>query len=210
MIANLLNIADIRQGDDRTWYEVYEHFEPVLSMIAIAILDNPEDAEEVISEALYEAWKRRTEYQTTTHLELSLRKITQHRSFNQLKRNKRRKAMFQSLDMQDPRNENVRDPGTHDSIPFEEAWKGLLQHIDEEIPRLPSGQQEIFRLRYFDKLTTSEISRKLAINVQTVRNQLLNARKSMAISLKNRGSMEVLTMLLSIGIFFSKFFPFFM
>ncbi|HEY6901237.1 MAG TPA: RNA polymerase sigma factor [Puia sp.] len=205
MMTNL-NIFDVRRGDDKAWRDVHESFRKDLNRIAIAILQNKEDAEEVVSDALLLAWENRTAYESIFHLENSLRQIVQNRSINQLKKRNRYKAIFPDLDVEFMSGRDSHEMNLHEAIVSEVLWNRLLRQVTQEIPLLTEREQEIFRLHRIEGYSTSDVAAKLGINVQSVRNQDLTARKKIAQSLKAKGYHEVLPLILTLALLFLKLF----
>lgn len=208
MMTNL-NIFDVRQGDDKTWRNVHESFRSDLNVIAVAILQNKEDAEEVVSDALFLAWESRAEYESVTHLANSLRAIVRHRSINQLKKTNRYRSIFLDIDVESLSGKDSYESNHHEAIVSELLWIQLLRQLDAEIPLLTEREREIFRLHWIEGLSTSDIALRLAIDVQSVRNQDLSARKKIAQRLKAKGYHEVLPLILTITLLFLKIFPLF-
>lgn len=155
-------VALIKQGDVRAfdhfynlhWTKVYGH--------AYKRLQNMEQAKDITQEVFVNLWERRND----VHIEnvpgyffISVR--------NNVFKLQRKEQLFTPVN--DILEEVYASPNQADALLLEhEFFKSLGSLIDT----LPPAQQQIFRMRYQEDLSTKEISERLQISVKTVQNQL--------------------------------------
>lgn len=156
--------------DERALMELVEVATPWLLGVALGMLSDPDEAEEVLQEAFTIAWQRSDllELETGTLMPWLLR-IVRNRAIDRLRAARRRRlkaerlTAFQAFGDQEPARE-----------PDESALPGWHVHekVRSALEALPPDQQAAVRLAYFEGLTQSEIATRLGIPLGTVKTRL--------------------------------------
>jgi RNA polymerase sigma-70 factor (ECF subfamily) len=64
-------------------------------------------------------------------------------------------------------------------------WKEVAASYDALVATLPPKRQQIFKMRYQEDLTTTEIASTLQVSRKTVQNQLTRAIEQLKVSLSH-------------------------
>ncbi|MBC8086417.1 MAG: sigma-70 family RNA polymerase sigma factor [Phycisphaerae bacterium] len=165
-------VASMASGDERAAARLYDEFSPVLFALALRIVGERADAEEVVLDAFTQAWKNAAYYSADRSSVLSwLSMITRTRALDFLRaRSRRAKAMtVASQAMGDEpigTADAVRNAG--DKLEDEEraAAVGLALHS------LTCPQRTAIELSFFAGLTHLEIAERLGEPLGTVKTRI--------------------------------------
>ncbi|MGH7516209.1 MAG: RNA polymerase sigma factor [Gemmatimonadales bacterium] len=157
--------------DERALVELIEVATPWLLGLVQGMLQDQDEAEEVVSQVFATAWDRvgtlGNEYET---LMPWLLRIARNRAIDHLRRRGRLRRKAARLEAYE-----VAGPG---SVPFREpdesAQPGWHVHraVHAALGALPEDQRAVVRLAYFAGLTHSEIAEELGIPMGTVKTRL--------------------------------------
>jgi len=170
MTIHEFNLEKFQNGDQKEFEYIYKKYHPALYHYANKL--NPEDPaanEDCISETFVKTWNRRAQFESETNIKAFLYLCTKHAIFNILAINKRRKTSHTEIKYLS--SEIDESSGIDLNIISSE----ILRSIDESIKTLPLKSGEVFRLYYFEKLTTAEVAKRLNIAEKTALNQKLTA-----------------------------------
>jgi RNA polymerase sigma-70 factor (family 1) len=162
--------------DNNTFRELYQQYQPGLFFQAYALLQNQQEAEDLVTETFMKLWKARTQF-SSAGAAVNWMRITNRNACLDLL--KHRKVVQQSL-VELPADEAEKE-WYHEDLLGE-----LLQEIYSAIQQLPEKSREVFRLRYIDGLKNEEIAGKLGIRHQSVRNHLATALKTLRLKLLDK------------------------
>lgn len=152
---------------DRHWNRIYH--------LALKKLPAEEDASDVTQEVFYIIWRNRGYLDVTKNFGAYLNSMLRHKIYD-FYAHKNKLPVFIPLDEhEDYWDENFQNSEVEDYIE-------LNQLINQEVQAMPEKMREVFLLSRYENLTAQQISEKLGISVQTVRNQISTALKR----LKNR------------------------
>lgn len=181
-MSSLLCINDeevlhaFRQGDENAYELIYDKYWAILYRHARKMLQNDENAKDVVQEVFVTFWLKARE--TNIHMPLGafLYTTTVNKILDQIKHSKVRAKYMASLkyDMENM----VQSPDTlvrqHD----------MAFHIEQEIKMLPAKMREIFELSRKEYRSHKEISEYLNISDKTVKKQISNALHILKVKLK--------------------------
>ena len=165
-------VASMACGDERAAARLYDEFSPVLFALALRIVGERADAEEVVLDAFTQAWKNAAYYRADRSSVLSwLSMITRTRALDFLRaRSRRVKAMTHATrSMGDEPIATADAPrGAGDQLEDEEraAAVGLALHS------LASPQRAAIELSFFSGLTHLEIAERLGEPLGTVKTRI--------------------------------------
>lgn len=168
-------VQAINDADPIAFKKLFEQHWKKIYHIALQKLPREEDASDITQEVFYLIWKNRGYWKIKTNIEAYLQGMLRHKIYDFY-------AQRDRLPILIPLNEQ--EEYWHYS--FQEAeWEDYSyenQLVRKEIEAMPEKMREIFILGRFENLSAAQISEKLGISVQTVRNQISAALKR----LKNR------------------------
>ncbi|WP_316818884.1 RNA polymerase sigma-70 factor [Pedobacter nyackensis] len=159
----------LQKGDLAAYAEIYDRFQALLYVYACKITRDEEDAEDIVQEVFLYLWDKRETINVNSSLSSYLYSAIRFKFFNLLDQKKVRSDYQKSLG-------DFIEQGTY-IADYLVREKELNRLIEEEINRLPSKMQEIFRLSRKEYLSHKEIGEKLGLSEKTVKNQVNNALK---------------------------------
>lgn len=135
---------------------------------AKSILENGEEAKDVVQETLMKVWEKKNELGHYNSLEAYCMTVT--RNFA-LGRFRHRGHKFSGLEMLG----EVPEPGfsSHQAV----EWKDTFGKIEEIVARLPLKQKEVFQLRDIEEFSYQEICDITGYDLNDVKVSIFRARK---------------------------------
>jgi RNA polymerase sigma-70 factor, ECF subfamily len=164
-------LAAIANGDQQAMIRFYKAFESRVYAFSMRRLSNPEEAESVVVETMYEVWKVAKSFKAESKVETWLLGIAKFKSLDKLR------ARDNDTDDIDDYAEVLADetPGTEQLVYAKERAHILADCIDE----LPKDQSEALHLVYFEGASVEDVSEVQAIPGGTVKTRLFHARKKL-------------------------------
>ncbi|WP_316799746.1 RNA polymerase sigma-70 factor [Pedobacter frigidisoli] len=159
--------ALLRNSDHAAFSEIYDRYWAVLYLHARKLLNNDEEARDVVQELFTTLWKKSGQIEFNVQLSSYLYKAIRNRIFKHIGRQKLVHDYQQSL--ADFINEGHIDT---DTLVRE---RELSRLIEQQIQALPPKMREVFELSRKQHLSHKEISEKLGISEHTVKRQVSNA-----------------------------------
>jgi RNA polymerase sigma factor (sigma-70 family) len=157
-------VSACRQGNRQAQFEVYKLYAKAMYNVALRIVNDDDEAEDVLQEAFLDAFTRLESFRAETTFGLWLKQIVINKSINQLRK---RKAEFVSLDGID-----IADEVAHN----EEDLQYQVNEVKEAVAQLPDGYRVVLTLYLFEGYDHEEISHILKISENTSRSQYMRAK----------------------------------
>ncbi|TAG84216.1 MAG: sigma-70 family RNA polymerase sigma factor [Burkholderiales bacterium] len=175
-------LAQIATGDQQAMIRFYKAFESRVYAFAMRRLSNPEEAESVVVETMYEVWKVAKNFKGESRAETWLLGIAKYKSLDKLR------ARDTETDDIDDHAETLADetPGVEQLAYAKERAHALSDCVQE----LPKDQSEALHLVYFEGMSVEEVSEIQSIPGGTVKTRLFHARKKLKDCLE-RNSIEI-------------------
>lgn len=162
-MARLLSKVAEHQ-DKAAFQSLFEHFAPRIKAFIQRKGTDPETAEEVVQEAMVNVWRKARQFDPA--------KASASTWIFTIARNVRidllRKAMRPEPDMNDPALVPDPEPLAHDKLAHEQDASRLKRALSG----LPSDQQEVLRLAFFEEKAHAEVARELNIPLGTVKSRI--------------------------------------
>jgi RNA polymerase sigma factor (sigma-70 family) len=146
--------------------------------IAMRILNNEDEAADVLQEAFIDAYTRIADFRQETTFGLWMKQIVINRAISQIRK---RKMELISLDETD--TESIPDNEVTDNSEFELK----VQQVQSTIQQLPDGYRLVLSLYLLEGYDHEEISQILRISENTSRTQFMRARRKLVELLRNKG-----------------------
>jgi len=156
-----------RLGDRKAQRELFELYARPMLNVAMRILDNREEAEDILQESFLEMFKNLNGFRAESSFGTWFKRIVINRSLNQLRKKKTLIYDYEFEDEVEVEEDN-------------EAWPDLtVNDIEQALEKLPDGYKLVFRLFMFDNWSHQEIANSLGISESTSKSQLFKARKKL-------------------------------
>ena len=162
---------------------IYYPFHPKLYRIAFALLNNADDAEDILQDTYYKLWSRRAELTNILQPEAFCVRLLKNLCLDFLRK---------------PRNRSDNEPAelmqiTTETTPEDELEsKEKIEQIEALIERLPEKQRIVIRMRGSGDCSFEEIEAATGESAENVRVLLSRARKSLKKMLTNSYSKKQL------------------
>jgi RNA polymerase sigma factor (sigma-70 family) len=164
-------IEDCRKGNGRAQSKLYHQYERAMYNLAYRILNNREDAEDILQETFVDCFRNISSFRFESTFGAWLKKILINKCINHIKRKKIDLTLCENLpgDVAEEEEDVVYDTGR--------IFKG--------IEMLPDGYRIILTLYLLEGYDHTEISQILGITESTSKSQYSRAKEKLRILLKN-------------------------
>lgn len=164
-----------REGYLDAYQALVERHAPRAYRVALRLLGNHEDAEDVTQDALLAAWQALPGFRAEASFSTWLYRIVTTRALNKSTRTARTAAL-----------DTTPEPADPGRGPAEQTEQNLIADaITEAIAALPTAQRVALVLHQFEGLSYGEIAEITDSTVATVRSHLHRARRTLATTLQD-------------------------
>ncbi|MEZ5172689.1 MAG: RNA polymerase sigma-70 factor [Bacteroidia bacterium] len=187
-----LLVRQIIEGSEPAFEKLFRLFYGRLTGYANSLLNDREQAEEIVQDVFANIWSGRTSLNVDLAIRAYLFRAVHNRCMNHF-RHEQVKQQHQQYTV-------ALSSYQHESAGSRLAISELKSKIDEGLALLPPACREVFRLSRMEELSYREIAEVLNISVKTVENQMGKALRLMRIHLA-----DFLTLLLILQVFTKKY-----
>lgn len=185
-------MARVARGEERALGELYDRFGTLSYSLAIAMLREGADAEEVVGDAFAQIWRSAADYNASRgSLQSWVATVTRTRALDRLRA--RRRSDRLATDDVETTPEVTQGVAALAAAPDEAAESDeQRQQVEAAIAALTPAQQEALRLAYFEGLSQSEIAERLQEPLGTVKTRMragLQKLRAMLAPLRERGEL---------------------
>lgn len=139
---------------------LFKRYQRSLLYFAKSMVREQETAEELVADSFVRLWQRRETFEDADKVKAFLYIATKNACLNHVKSAHARQTFDgESLDIL-----QSADPDSYAQLVRAE----LMQQIYDEVMKLPEKQREVFRLSYFEDLTTDEIAERLRMTATAI------------------------------------------
>lgn len=163
------------------------HYKP-LCYFAGRLLQNEEEAEDIVSTCFLKLWQKHTDFQTAENIKAFLYISCRNGCLDHLKHLKRKSVAQQEYIRELERSE---EGILHQIIEAE-----FLRVIKDEIETLPDNCRDIFKMLYFEGKKTQEIAIELGLPIKTIRNRRAKAVELLKTSFLKKGITDAMWLFL--------------
>ena len=172
-ILNGQEISDFKQGDERIFKKIFDHYYPALLLFITKLTGSREEAEDISLRAFQALFNRCHSFETEINMKAFLYICGRNSSLNFIK-------------SQQHKREQLRQFATlmeDDSfLEFEFKTKqGVVAAIYKAIEELPTECGRVFKLLFFEERSPAEVAAMLNLTVSTVYNQKSRALNALRI-----------------------------
>lgn len=163
-------VARCIKGDRSAQYQLYQLYAKAMLNTAYRIVNDRDDAEDVLQESFISAFRNLASYQGTATVGAWLKRIVVNKSINFLK-----KKRPEGLSIEDLTPAQMERPAHDGEYEAEPDWQ--IDQIREAVQHLPEGFRMVFSLYLLEGYDHSEIAGILSITESTSKSQLNRAKK---------------------------------
>jgi RNA polymerase sigma-70 factor (ECF subfamily) len=175
--ANELLLLQIATGDELAFRQLFLEFAPQINIRLSRLLANRSVAEDIIQETFLRVWLHRDQLPEIKQWRSWILRIAYNRAFTYLRDQAIHERALAKL--------KVREEEDHTQQAVE--LRNLKKIIAEAVAQLPPQQKRIYQLNREQGLMISEISDRLDLSPQTIKNTLGLALKSIRHFLETKG-----------------------
>lgn len=176
---NLTTLADeelVRRAqadDDRAFGELVSRYETKVFSLALKMVRNPEDAEDVLQDTFLRAYRGIKSFKGNSTFSTWIYRITANSALMRLRKKQLPTVSIEDADEREtPVNIADWSPG-----PVEQLLSQELQRVmDEAIEALPAEFRQVFVLRDIEEMSNAEAAEILDLSVAAVKSRLHRAR----------------------------------
>ena len=175
---NIDLVNECRKGSRSAQFEIYKLYSKAMFNIALRIVNNEAEAEDVLQEAFLDAFGRIKDFRGDTTFGLWLKQIVINKSINYLRK---RKAEFVSIDDVDVADEQGGD---------EDDLELKMEAVKAAVAKLADGYRIVLTLYLFEGYDHEEIAHILKISENTSRSQYMRAKQKLQRLLEKKGAQD--------------------
>ncbi|MGB4776521.1 MAG: RNA polymerase sigma factor [Daejeonella sp.] len=168
-------VVECKSGSRKAYYELYKLYSKAMFNIAMRVLNNTDEATDVLQEAFIDAFGRIKDFRQETTFGLWMKQIVINKSINHLRK---RKLDLVALDEADV--EEIAETESTD----ETEMHLEVQRVKAAIEQLPDGYRVVLTLYLLEGYDHEEISHILKISENTSRTQFMRAKRKLIEILK--------------------------
>ncbi len=163
-----------QEGYVDAYAELVDRHGPLAYRVALRLLGNHQDAEDVAQEALVTAWQQLPRFKARSSFSTWLYRIVTSRALNRITRTR----ATESLDLLGDVPKAADEPG-------QQTERDLtIDAVTDAVAALPPPQRVAIVLRHFEGLSNAEIARITASTIPAVRSHLFRGRRTLSQTLE--------------------------
>ena len=188
-VDDIYYIEAVRKGDVTAFSFLVERYQSMVYSLALKLLKNAEDAEEMAQDTFIKAFQKLNMYEGKSKFSTWLYSITYNASISELRK---RRIKFSSLE--DQRFSDHDEMKMHDY--FSETKKeDQERYLNLALGKLPEDDQVLVTLYYYESQSMDEISIITGLTVSNIKVKIHRARKRMFALLHEMLQEEIYTLL---------------
>ncbi len=181
-----ISLEALRNGDRAEFARLVEQYDTFVYRLALRIVGNPQDAEDVLQETFIKALKHLPDFDGRSSLSTWLYRIATNEALMVLRKDK---GAIVSLDDPDDNSDDEQEPlevVDWCCLPEETLMSAeAKEYLDKAISELPATLRVVVVLRDIQGLSTRETSEVLNISEMAVKTRLSRARLQLRQSLSS-------------------------
>ena len=159
-------LRQIGEGNTSSFERFYNRYSPLAYSLALRILRNTFESQDVLQEAFLQVWNKANGYNPSRgNPEAWLTTIVRSRAIDRIRSRRRKSRDMESLDALD---------GWENLFSFPEAGSELVLRysLQNALTELPEEHRRILDLVYFEGYTQTEIAEKLNLPLGTAKTRI--------------------------------------
>jgi RNA polymerase sigma-70 factor, ECF subfamily len=164
-------------GDELMFEQLFRHYYNSLCNYANGILNNADEAEDIVQQVMITIWDKRNSLQITASLKSYIYRSVHNTALNRIRKQK----MIAGYEAAKQYSVTAADIVTSNAVISNE----LNRLIGIAVNKLPEQCRMVFKLSRFESMKYAEIADHLGISVKTVENHMGKALRLLRIELKD-------------------------
>ena len=156
-------IEKFRRGDAVATKALFDMFYRRLCYYAESILHQRQEAEDIVVESFLKLMRKRDDFEHTGDIKSFLYTATRNACIDYLRKQKRHRQSENEIQYLSEQSASTED--------IQLINAEVLATLHQEIERLPPQCAQVFKLMFFQQLTTDQVAKQLSISPKTVLNQ---------------------------------------
>lgn len=173
-------IAGIQEHNQTVFEKVFRKYYSALCVYSKLVVKRNDIAEDIVQELFYKIWNKGKDFSISTSLKAYLYKATYNNSIEYL-RTQKNEILYKEYNLRSIQKSDNAQPDSD-----------MISAIYKAIDDLPDKCGEVFKLRKFENLSHSEISKKLNISVKTVETHMHRANIALKEKMKELHILKLL------------------
>ncbi|MBI4364520.1 MAG: sigma-70 family RNA polymerase sigma factor [Candidatus Latescibacteria bacterium] len=166
-------VRKAQEDDDRAFGELVSRYETKVYSLALKMVRNPEDAEDVLQDTFLRAYRGIKSFKGNSTFSTWIYRITANSALMRLRKKQLPTVSIEDADEREaPVSIADWSPGPVDQLLNQE----LQQVMDEAIEALPAEFRQVFVLRDIEEISNAEVAEILDLSVAAVKSRLHRAR----------------------------------
>jgi RNA polymerase sigma-70 factor (ECF subfamily) len=183
---DIFYIEKVLNGQTNYFSFIVEKYQDIVFSIALKVLQNREDAEEMAQESFVKAYKSLHTFKGTAKFSTWLYRITYNSCISEVRKKKQRFVSTSEIEIKDETEEL-----NFDGIPEENRAKCIKTALE----KLPEDEYTLVLLYYFEDQSIEEISKVTKLSASNAKVKLFRARKKLYTILNEMMKEELYTIL---------------
>ena len=170
-------LKGLQRGDPEACACMLKQYAPRVYAIAIRMVNDPNEAEEVLQETFISACKNITKFEGRSALSTWLHRIATNAALMHIRKRKRREVSLDDPISSDDGDEVYREVQDWAFAPDDHAMNSEIRDVLEKaIAALPESMRTVFILREIEGYSTEETANILNISISAAKVRLHRAR----------------------------------
>lgn len=171
-------VARLVEGDQKALAELFDRYSSMLLALAMRVVGDHAEAEDVLQEVLLQAWRQADRYNPKrSSVSTWLVMMTRSRAIDRIRNRKVVDRTKAAAHREDPRTHE--SPVGAESVLHQER----ALRVRAELAELPDEQRQVLELAFFSGMTQREIAAETGIPLGTVKTRTLLAMKKLRVAL---------------------------
>lgn len=171
------DLKALHLGDRQEFARVVEAYSGVIYRLALRLVSNPQDAEDVLQEAFMKAYQALPNFDGRSSLSTWLYRIATNEALMLLRRQKKVEVSIEEPQEDGGEDQEALEIVDLRNLPEEEMVTAETRQVmDKAIDTLPASLKAVFLLREQEGLSTQETAQALSLSETAVKTRLSRAR----------------------------------
>lgn len=176
-------IRQIASGDRDAFARLYDAFSTPLYTLALRILEQPEDAQDLLQEVFLKLWHDSPSYDPSRGAPIAWAiTITRNKAIDRIRSRARRVNLYQAAETEAKTLSPLAQAAP--SAPAAAERQETATAVKSALQRLPDDLRETVDLAYFQGLSQTQIAQHLGEPLSTIKSRARRAMAQLRLSLK--------------------------
>ncbi len=176
-VQQTFSLEALRDGDRVEFARLVEEYSPMIYRLGLKMLNNPQDAEDILQETFIKAYKHIGKFDGRSSVSTWLYRIATNEALMSLRKKRPDTVSFDVPSIFETETQEPLQIVDWCCLPEEEFLSAESRmRLDEAAERLPDSLRVVFVLRDIEGLSTRETAEVLEISEMAVKTRLSRAR----------------------------------